>query len=231
MQIVVYFVGALFLLVLAFVVFRVFVLRDYRRRKRLTWFTILLELLIFVLHANFSYLYLPAEWPDMPPLPDNTLLRYAGLFIIAVGLTVMFAGMVGLGLRRLFGQEVKEVKQTGLYGITRNPQLLAYGLAVIGYAILWPSWYALGWVVLYGAIAHMMVLTEEEHLRDVGGEAYARYCERVPRYLPSTVCPSGKDGGDKPMQSSTAHHNHVLGGWFATLKPACEIEFEVMGAI
>jgi protein-S-isoprenylcysteine O-methyltransferase Ste14 len=28
-----------------------------------------------------------------------------------------------------------------------------------------------------------MVLTEEEHLRAVHGEAYVRYCERVPRYI------------------------------------------------
>ena len=28
-----------------------------------------------------------------------------------------------------------------------------------------------------------MVLTEEEHLRRVFGEDYARYCDRVPRYL------------------------------------------------
>jgi protein-S-isoprenylcysteine O-methyltransferase Ste14 len=28
-----------------------------------------------------------------------------------------------------------------------------------------------------------MVLTEEEHLRDVFGDEYARYCERVTRYI------------------------------------------------
>jgi protein-S-isoprenylcysteine O-methyltransferase Ste14 len=56
-------------------------------------------------------------------------------------------------------------------------------LLVIGAVVLWPSCYALGWVVLYGIVAHMMVLTEEDHLRDVFGEEYERYCGRVPRYL------------------------------------------------
>jgi protein-S-isoprenylcysteine O-methyltransferase Ste14 len=37
--------------------------------------------------------------------------------------------------------------------------------------------------LMYRAIAHMMVLTEEEHLLDVYDEEYERYCERVPRYL------------------------------------------------
>jgi protein-S-isoprenylcysteine O-methyltransferase Ste14 len=43
--------------------------------------------------------------------------------------------------------------------------------------------YALGWIVLEGFVAHMMVLTEEEHLLEVYGGEYARFCERVPRYL------------------------------------------------
>jgi protein-S-isoprenylcysteine O-methyltransferase Ste14 len=54
---------------------------------------------------------------------------------------------------------------------------------VIGCAVLWPSWYALGWVVLYGVIGHVMVLTEEEHLRNVYGEEYTVYCKQIPRYV------------------------------------------------
>ena len=79
--------------------------------------------------------------------------------------------------------EVDAMIQTGLYRLSRNPQIVGGSLLVIGSAVQWPSWYALGWVILYGAITHMMVLTEEEHLSAVHGEAYARYCERVPRYL------------------------------------------------
>ena len=60
---------------------------------------------------------------------------------------------------------------------------MAGSLLVLGSSVLWPSGYALGWAVLYGFLAHTMVLTEEEHLRAVYGEEYARYCARVPRYL------------------------------------------------
>ena len=73
--------------------------------------------------------------------------------------------------------------QSEPYHVTRNPQLVGGSLLVIGTVVLWPSWYALGWAVLYGIVAHMMVLTEEEHLRDVFGGEYERYCGRVPRYL------------------------------------------------
>lgn len=54
---------------------------------------------------------------------------------------------------------------------------------VLGIALRWPSWYALGWMLLFVAMIHMMVITEEEHLRDVFGEEYVRYCKKVPRYL------------------------------------------------
>jgi protein-S-isoprenylcysteine O-methyltransferase Ste14 len=183
MRIAVYFLSAFLLLGLAWVIFRVIVRRDYRRHGRLTWPSVLLEVLIFALHANFSYLYIPAEWPALPALPESPLHKTLGLLVIAVGLVGAVLGMANLGFRRAFGQEVDEPQQSGLYGITRNPQILMYGLAVIGYALLWPSWYVLGWMGLYAAIAHMMVLTEEEYLRRVGGETYVRYCERVPRYI------------------------------------------------
>jgi len=55
-------------------------------------------------------------------------------------------------------------------------------MMVIGVAVLWPSWYALGWVLL-AAVFHIMVLTEEENLRNVYGEEYTQYCKRVPRYI------------------------------------------------
>jgi quinol-cytochrome oxidoreductase complex cytochrome b subunit len=62
-------------------------------------------------------------------------------------------------------------------------QFVGGALLVAGSAMLWPSWYALGWVVLYAVVAHTMVLTEEEHLGKVYSEEYLRYCKRTPRYI------------------------------------------------
>jgi protein-S-isoprenylcysteine O-methyltransferase Ste14 len=87
------------------------------------------------------------------------------------------------GLRRAFGWQVEGLVRSGLYRVTRNPQLVGGVLMVIGPALLWPSWYALGWVLLYGVVGHLMVMTEEEHLHQVHGEEYERYCEQTPRYL------------------------------------------------
>jgi protein-S-isoprenylcysteine O-methyltransferase Ste14 len=103
--------------------------------------------------------------------------------LIIVGVAALLIAMAGFGLRRALGLKVTGLEQSGLYRLSRNPQIVICTLAVIGYAILWPSWHTLGWLILYAVIAHMMVLTEEGHLRNVHGAAYVQYCERVPRYI------------------------------------------------
>ncbi len=56
-------------------------------------------------------------------------------------------------------------------------------VGMLGYVVLWPTWRTVGSLVLIAAIVHAMVMTEEEHLRDMFGPEYEQYRERVPRYL------------------------------------------------
>ncbi len=88
-----------------------------------------------------------------------------------------------LSIRRSHGGQVSGLRQTDFYPFSRNPQVLAFLVAMIGYGLLWPTWQHAGSVVLMAALAHMMVLTEEEQLLDAFGEEHERYCERVPRSL------------------------------------------------
>jgi len=176
-----YVVWASLLLLGAVVVFRVWVRRDYHQRGRLGFRGSSLEWVIFSLLACFIYDFDSVGlWP---PPALGSLKGALGWTLVTVGLgaTVVLIGWFGFG--RACGVDVRELVQTGPYRVTRNPQALACGVAVIGYALLWPSWHSAGWVVLYAAIVHLMVLTEEEHLRSVHGDGYAEYCERVPRYV------------------------------------------------
>jgi protein-S-isoprenylcysteine O-methyltransferase Ste14 len=181
----VYSVSVLVLVVATFIVFRLLVRRDYRRRGRLTALSSLLELLVWASYMGFPYLYNPPQWAWFwsQEVPVGPTLRIIGVTCIAAGLVSAFGTMAWFGLRRAFGLEVGQLIRLGPYRFTRNPQLLGGSLLVIGSVLLWPSWYAVGWAVLYGVVAHLMVLTEEEHLRAVFGDAYVRYCEQVPRYL------------------------------------------------
>ncbi|MDD3179639.1 MAG: methyltransferase [Opitutaceae bacterium] len=185
MDTVVYIIAAAGLIAVAFVVFRILVRRDYQRKGRLTRFTSFFELLVWSSYFGFPYLYNPPQWVSFwsCEAPVSTPVRVTGMVCIAIGLVTAFGTMFWFGLRRAFGWQADGLIQGGPYRVTRNPQLVGGSLLAIGAAILWPSWYAVGWVMLYGVVAHLMVRTEEEHLRAVYGEEYARYCGRVPRYV------------------------------------------------
>lgn len=185
MNILVYLAAAVLLVVAALVVFRVFVRRDYQQKGRLTTFTSLLELLVWGGYMSFPYLYNPPEWILFlsPDVPVGETLRIIGIICILAGLITAFGTMFWFGPYRAFGLEVNKLIQSGPYQYSRNPQIVLGSLLVIGTFILWPSWYALGWVVMYGIVSHIMVVVEEEHLQDVYGDEYMGYCKQVPRYL------------------------------------------------
>ncbi len=175
---------SLLLILSSYLVFRVQVRRDYERRGKLSAVSSLLEFLVFGLHANLSYAFLPAGWPGLPTLPSIGLHSAVGLGVLAVGIVATLWSMSGLGFGKALGREAGGLHRSGFYRYSRNPQIVAYGLVIIGVAFLWPSLYGLGWVLIYGAVGHMMIRTEEEHLGRVFGAEYKRYCEEVPRYLP-----------------------------------------------
>lgn len=150
MNLMVYFASIILLLVLTWVVFRVFVRRDYGRTGRLTSVSSFLELLVWGLYFGLPYLYNPPEWAWFwsREVPVGLPLRITGVICIVLGLVSAFGTMVWFGLRRAFGLEVDRLVQIGPYRFTRNPHLVGGSLLVIGPFALWPSWYALRWVAL-----------------------------------------------------------------------------------
>jgi protein-S-isoprenylcysteine O-methyltransferase Ste14 len=181
----IYLISAFILLVTSFIIFRFIVRRDYMRKGRLTLISTILETLIWAPYFCFPYIYNPSSWPDflLPDRDVSPLLKYVGIISIIAGFALVLITMASLGFRKSFGQKVKGLKQTGFYALTRNPQIVGSLPMIIGIALRWPSWHALGWVFLGMAMFHMMVLTEEKHLRNVFGKEYVQYCKRVPRYI------------------------------------------------
>lgn len=171
------------LIALSYLVFRVLVCKDYQRKQGLSAFSIMAQILVFALHANLSYIFLPTQWPYLPAFPESIIHTAVGLVVLGVGLLTTLWAMSGLGFRNAFGQRSSGLHRSGFYRYSRNPQLVAYGVALSGIVILWPSFYGVGWLLIYAAISHMMVRTEEEHLEEIFGTEYEEYCEEVPRYL------------------------------------------------
>ena len=173
------------LLLCGYLVFRVLVRRDYQRLGRLTPLVSTLELAVWLLVVVFPYLYNPVAWwlVWFAKTPQNLAVKLTGSLLVLIGMGLAVLAMTRLGMGTTMGQKVEGLHMSGLYRFSRNPQLLGGGLAVVGIALLWPSGYALGWIVLYGVLGHWMVISEEKHLLKIHGEAYAEYYKRVPRYL------------------------------------------------
>jgi protein-S-isoprenylcysteine O-methyltransferase Ste14 len=104
------------------------------------------------------------------------LATYAGLvFVVLVISFVVF--------RRSHGRDVTGLRQSGLYRFSRNPQVVAFLIAVVGNLALWPTWETTVSLLLLAVLLRMMIHTEQEHLLRVFGEEYVQYCRRVPRLV------------------------------------------------
>jgi protein-S-isoprenylcysteine O-methyltransferase Ste14 len=152
---------------------------DYATRQSLSRPVAILQTGYFCLYAVLSYVFLDAR---LSSISGRGALFVPALFLICAGLGIVLLSMPFLG-RRSFGEETGDLRTSGVYKYSRNPQLVGGFLLVVGYALLWPSWIGLLWASLWIPIAHLMVRGEEEHLRRVFGQAYGEYCTRTPRYV------------------------------------------------
>ena len=105
------------------------------------------------------------------------------MIITLLGMVIAFGTMIWFGLGRAFGLDANSILDSGIYRYSRNPQMLGAWLMVIGVFVYSPSFYGLGWMVIWAFIGHWMVKNEEIHLRRVFGEEYDLYFEKTPRYL------------------------------------------------
>jgi protein-S-isoprenylcysteine O-methyltransferase Ste14 len=79
----------------------------------------------------------------------------------------------------------RKLVTTGLFGLIRNPIMVAELLVMWGIALHLASWGAALYALLMCVAAHWAVVhVEEPELRARFGESYGEYCRRVPRWLP-----------------------------------------------
>jgi protein-S-isoprenylcysteine O-methyltransferase Ste14 len=156
--------------------------REYLRYGKLSVPASALQVAVFALHGALTWVALTAtSWPE---LPGNLAHKTVGIGIGTIGLGLVVAAFCTFGsMARVVGRRVDELRRTGIYRRSRNPQLVGYGLFLAAFVVLWPSWQTVAALVVYGGIARSMVLAEEDHLHRVHGDLYNEYCARVPRYI------------------------------------------------
>ena len=142
--------------------------------------------LVFVLGAVAGAVLHHFVWPLHAPLPSGVRIGI-GIGLFVAGVAIIASTLVHF---KRTGQDPKPWKPTpslilrGPYRFSRNPIYLGMVLTFFGLGIaidvLWVSAFAL--LALF--VVHLVaVVPEERYLAELFGEEYARYRNRVRRYL------------------------------------------------
>ena len=113
------------------------------------------------------------------------------VFLLAVGIYLGLLRVRHLTISMLIGiPEISKEGQPGklltegIYGHVRNPRYLEIGFGLAGIALI-VNYLAVYIVfIAYIPVIYLVVQLEERELRKRFGEAYERYCQDVPRFIP-----------------------------------------------
>jgi len=131
----------------------------------------------------------PRRLPGLVPLAPATaaVLRATGTVIVLGATALMLAAQLDLGASWRVGIDEGArpgLVTGGLYRYSRNPIYVAMLTALLGFALLLPSWISLGLLIGAGLGIRRHVRDEEAYLARTYGEEYRRYAARVGRFVP-----------------------------------------------
>jgi protein-S-isoprenylcysteine O-methyltransferase Ste14 len=152
--------------------------RDYRKYRRTTWLGVFAIFAVFSIPNLVVGLYVP--WIGFPA----TGLQMIGFVLILAGILICFFPIIRFGsVKKVVGMLPGGLDVSGLYGYSRNPQYVGYGLFLLGWSLFGSSPRTFAGVALYWIVVHLTILIEEEHLAGIYGDAYQEYKRKTPRYL------------------------------------------------
>ena len=131
----------------------------------------------------------PRRLPGLVPLAPATaaVLRATGTVMVLGATALMLAAQLDLGASWRVGIDEGArpgLVTGGLYRYSRNPIYVAMLTALLGFALLLPSWISLGLLIGAGLGIRRHVGDEEAYLGRTYGEEYRRYAARVGRFVP-----------------------------------------------
>jgi protein-S-isoprenylcysteine O-methyltransferase Ste14 len=121
------------------------------------------------------------------PIGGRPATVFAGAVLVVAGLALTFAGVAGVIKHRTTivpHHPVSSLLSTGAYRLSRNPMYTGLGIAYLGAALLFGSWWPVVlWPLVMLAVDRLVIRQEERYLSRRFGEAYGDYRERVRRWL------------------------------------------------
>ncbi|KYK38636.1 MAG: hypothetical protein AYK18_06400 [Theionarchaea archaeon DG-70] len=72
---------------------------------------------------------------------------------------------------------------TGVYRISRNPQMISLYILFAGMILIIGSWINLIFLGILVSCSHFSILGEEKRLTEQYKESYVKYKRKIPRYV------------------------------------------------
>ena len=143
---------------------------------------------VLALMGPFLMVLVP-ELQSLDPLWNpsiSTAFAFLGLAVASFGSMIAFAAQMSMGASWRVGVasgETGAMVTGGLFDKSRNPTFVGHLLLLLGVAVAVPSALTLIAVLAYTASAAYQVRKEEQALLEAHGDAFATYCEQVPRWI------------------------------------------------
>lgn len=141
--------------------------------------------------AFFYFYFIFAKAFHWPTVPSNDFfqvswLSWIGVSSCAVALLVISSSLIAFGRSFRIGidpDHPDRLVTRGVFGLTRNPMYVAFGLSLLGEFLIHPNWIFLIYLGAGSWLFHRQVLREEAYLNAHYGEEYRAYRNHVRRYL------------------------------------------------
>ena len=126
------------------------------------------------------------SWLDLSTYIGIPLyIRYTGgIALIIIGLIFFIWGFIRLKPAAAIGF-AKKLRNTGVYGLTRNPMYFGVNAAFCGTGLLLDNLSVIIAALVWSLLNYLsVILWEEKQMNSKFGEEYLEYKERVPRFIP-----------------------------------------------
>ncbi|GAH38370.1 unnamed protein product, partial [marine sediment metagenome] len=102
-----------------------------------------------------------------------------------IGISIFLIGTIGFVIAVINFKKAPLDKPitSGLYKISRNPQIMTLLLVSFGTSLMIGSWIAIIIIIVSAIFLHFRILGEEKRLTQQYGDAFLEYKKKVPRYF------------------------------------------------
>ncbi len=140
---------------------------------------------LFYFYLIFAHAF---GWPSPAHslLFHSSLLAWMGVLACFAGVALMLWSVISFGRSFRVGIDAEHPDRlvtSGAFGLSRNPIYTAFAFILVGQFLIFLNWIMLVYLAVGFWLFNRQVLREEAYLKGHYGEEYARYSQRVRRYL------------------------------------------------